>query len=839
MSLELSIDQAATRRPASALTSTAGVAELFAPLVADSPALVWIKDLEGRYLHVNPRHAEQLGVDELKIRGLTDADLRPGQAVDDPRLADGSTDGPEQLEGEYTIESYQDRPALAAWRFPIHGANGEPLAICGVAAPVRDAGVARRERARLVELSRAPQRTDRDLWRDDPRQPDGTHPATDDRPVEPQHAPQRADDGASTQHPAAEVADPQGSDQNGRVERLGESLAAAGDRVLELERLLVDARAPFEELSRLIEEARHAQAVAVESTERVAELEQRLEAILTELEVVRKAHARDAAALSAESQLRSEWEARADEALGRIEELEATLAEVRTHNYQLENTVAHAEVSVATSAQEANSARLRAEAARLDAEAARLEAQAYRQDVETAKLEAESSRHDVELAQQEANRFRLAAEAAFEQMHAVRGEWEATRDASPDVSDVGPFPSDFETPTAGQHEVEREAEAGASSANASHAEAEAEESPAESPHQGAADEDTEVRVSAVEAEGRQAGGETEVWEREADAEPWEPETEPELWEPEAEPETQEPETEPESWEPEAEPEAQEPAVEPEAQAPVTEAETRQPAAEAEPRNFAWQMESHATELTQPAAEDEPLTSSDEGGTEAEENQADHVDLEPEVTDAEKQSPETGDAAAEEEVAAPTVAALSSPLTWSHSAKLSLTAALVDCNSSRTVFAEAVRVIGSRGGWDSVIAWTLDARAKRYTVTAMWCATDEMAPFEEAIRQLRQDPKESTIGRVAASGQITWFADPGAEHDANLARAADEGMNLVVVLPVLREGETVAVLELCSRHEGEPDEALRTALEAMASELIFVQQLLSASESPRWPVWRRR
>ena len=190
-----------------------------------------------------------------------------------------------------------------------------------------------------------------------------------------------------------------------------------------------------------------------------------------------------------------------------------------------------------------------------------------------------------------------------------------------------------------------------------------------------------------------------------------------------------------------------------------------------------------------------------------------------------------------EVAAPVAA--SSPLIWTTSAKLSLTAALVDCNSSRTVFAEAVRVIGSRGGWDSVIAWTLDTRAKRYTVTSMWCATDEMAPFENAIRQLRQDTRDSVLGRVAAGGQIKWFADPAADGDANLARAAAEGMNLVVVLPILREGETVAVLELCSRREGEPDEALRTALEAMASEPIFVQQLLSASESTRWPVWRRR
>jgi len=181
----------------------------------------------------------------------------------------------------------------------------------------------------------------------------------------------------------------------------------------------------------------------------------------------------------------------------------------------------------------------------------------------------------------------------------------------------------------------------------------------------------------------------------------------------------------------------------------------------------------------------------------------------------------------------------SPLTWTTSAKLSLTAALVDCNSSRTVFAEAVRVIGSRGGWDSVIAWTLDSRAKRYTVSAMWCATDEMASFETEVRQLRQDINQSTIGRVASAGEIAWFSDPGADDDANLARAAAEGINLVVVLPVLREGETVAVLELCSRHQGEPDEALRAALEAMASELIFVQQLLSASESTRWPVWRRR
>jgi hypothetical protein len=121
----------------------------------ESPAIVYVKDLHGHYLRVNRRYTELLGVTEAQLCGRTDSEVSPRATIDGPRLEDGGLAADEPLQLEYTVGPFEGRPALAVWRFPVHGPSGEPVAVCGVAAPVPDAGLARDECARLMAIERS------------------------------------------------------------------------------------------------------------------------------------------------------------------------------------------------------------------------------------------------------------------------------------------------------------------------------------------------------------------------------------------------------------------------------------------------------------------------------------------------------------------------------------------------------------------------------------------------------------------------------------------------------------------------------------------------------------
>lgn len=120
----------------------------------ESPAMVWVKDLDGRYLFANRRFVSDLGTSEERLYGKADRELKELETVDGPRLryADGAVKEPLQL--EYTIPAIDRRPALAVFRFPLRNENGEPVGTCGVAAPVAETGVARDESLRLMALER-------------------------------------------------------------------------------------------------------------------------------------------------------------------------------------------------------------------------------------------------------------------------------------------------------------------------------------------------------------------------------------------------------------------------------------------------------------------------------------------------------------------------------------------------------------------------------------------------------------------------------------------------------------------------------------------------------------
>jgi hypothetical protein len=179
------------------------------------------------------------------------------------------------------------------------------------------------------------------------------------------------------------------------------------------------------------------------------------------------------------------------------------------------------------------------------------------------------------------------------------------------------------------------------------------------------------------------------------------------------------------------------------------------------------------------------------------------------------------------------------LGWREAAELVVTA-LANCRSSRALLSEAVRVVGSNGGWDAVIAWTLDQRSDRYSCIATWCShPGEMARFETAMWQVRQDREGTAVGRAAETGTIGWLSELEASSDPHLVSVTREGLTSIVVLPIRDEQGTVAVLELISRARTDQDDELEAELATIGGELARLHTgLVEAETKPRWTGGRR-
>jgi hypothetical protein len=121
--------------------------------IDQSKAVAYVKALDGRYLCVNKRFEELLMVAAEELLGREDAELEPRRTIDGPRLACGGISEHEPLQLEYTVAPFEGRPALAVWRFAVWGADDEAVAVCGVAAPIPDAALARSECERLMAIA--------------------------------------------------------------------------------------------------------------------------------------------------------------------------------------------------------------------------------------------------------------------------------------------------------------------------------------------------------------------------------------------------------------------------------------------------------------------------------------------------------------------------------------------------------------------------------------------------------------------------------------------------------------------------------------------------------------
>jgi PAS domain-containing protein len=174
------------------------------------------------------------------------------------------------------------------------------------------------------------------------------------------------------------------------------------------------------------------------------------------------------------------------------------------------------------------------------------------------------------------------------------------------------------------------------------------------------------------------------------------------------------------------------------------------------------------------------------------------------------------------------------LGWDEGARAALAEGLRGCLNVRSMFSEAVRLIGSAGGWDLVVAW-LAQDDGRWGCAATWVRSPTgMAGVESAMWQLRLSPSASAVGAAAHGEGIVWLSDPTRSDDRHLAELGASGLATVVLAPVRRDGSTIAVLQFAGRGAVEPNPSAEAAFASIEDEVVTAhQRVTDTATASQW------
>jgi PAS domain S-box-containing protein len=106
-------------------------------VLENTSAVVFIKDLDGRYLYVNQRFCEMFGRDEAELLASRDTDIFPPQVAkqlreDDRRVL--AARRPMEIEEQLVVQG--QACVYLAIKFPLVNRDGVPYAVCGIATDI-------------------------------------------------------------------------------------------------------------------------------------------------------------------------------------------------------------------------------------------------------------------------------------------------------------------------------------------------------------------------------------------------------------------------------------------------------------------------------------------------------------------------------------------------------------------------------------------------------------------------------------------------------------------------------------------------------------------------------
>lgn len=404
-------------------------------LLDQSPVIAWLKDLDGRYLHVNRRYTTDLDTSEERLHLHTDAELPKRETVDGPRLRYADDGLQEPLQLEYTVPAFEGRPALVALRFVMRDLEGQPVGVCGVAAPLDEAQKAREEAVRLMRVERwsrlDPAAVRAELLHEWGVDADAAGVLGIDEPTGAvaidEHAARAERQLPELRAPRSETGSPPPELGEVRLEP-GAETERAFARLEQAESELDAARARAEQA-----EADAAQARALSERDR-AELHRELAALQSQIEELQRAadhsnieDARDP--FVAPAPVPSDAELKLAEGLvERLQQLQHDLEGARAEAERARTDAHAARVDLEAARSERERAREELERARAEAEDARAEAQAARADLEAARREREHAREEREQSRTEAEDARAEAHAARAHLEAEASEPEQARE---------------------------------------------------------------------------------------------------------------------------------------------------------------------------------------------------------------------------------------------------------------------------------------------------------------------------------------------------------------------------------------------------------------------------
>jgi len=119
----------------------------------NSGAIIWVKDLEGRYLLINETFEKLLHLHRDQIIGKTDYELFPAEQADIFRGVDQQTlTARTAIQAEEATFQAGESVTYLSMKCPLLDDRGQPYALCGISTDITKQKRAEQERARLAAI---------------------------------------------------------------------------------------------------------------------------------------------------------------------------------------------------------------------------------------------------------------------------------------------------------------------------------------------------------------------------------------------------------------------------------------------------------------------------------------------------------------------------------------------------------------------------------------------------------------------------------------------------------------------------------------------------------------